>query len=681
MITEIEPRFGNEKEEIIKPDTYLYDTSKGYLEPNGNYIISRTEDAGILSCYEDDIWDVSLYNSSHKTLNLRFDAIKSALVRGEAKRLVFLYYLYGSGRYDGSISGLTLKNFFSNGIRPLSMYVEEKKLTIKQVIENKKHLENYIVSQITNATHRAHYLRTLLTLLESISNNETGIEYIKDKKNNTRISKLSKSYQDKQEQTELIPVSTYLNASKQRWEHIDRIKPKLNSLFSMLDACIDNSAFARKHNSQIKLANRSTYWRSQPNYVLWEDAVKRFRLTKLFRDYNVKDRGAFKRFFGLISATCRHLIHMNSGMRVNECRTLKQNCYLPPNDEMPPRIQGIERKMRGDPSPQVWVTTENIKRVINILVKIGNVIGKRYFPHLKKIPLIVSIAPLLNIYKPKKGRYTYNEVMSSVFPKNELPLDRESIIVTQKHMEEELEVIEPLRDWSTHKWLKVGEPWHFKSHQYRRSLAVYALGSGLVSLFSLKEQLGHLLSTITAYYGNGHLVAKPIDFTGDDDHISRYMDTMATELEALGFVHNVQLSKEPLFGAGGVFYEKHLVAKTAEAREQVFANLSDTIKKVKNGELHYKETAIGGCTALTPCDKYLFPSMINYCKDCEDNITKLSKLESWIERQRQFVLYLQKNEPDSIQHRTEVRNLLDNEEYLEWLRRKAEGKQLEEAGA
>lgn len=669
MISDIRPLFGIEMEEALQPDIYFYDTSMGHMEPAGYYVVSRRKNGRVLSRYEDDVWDVSPY-SAENTSKITFSSIKDIGIRSEAKRLVFLYFLFGAGRYDASVSGATLRHFYDMGIKLMAGYAEEKKLSIKQLLENKKAFKDYIETKITVVKTRALYLSRLLKMLETRSNVETGIEYVKYKDIDANLSKQLQKIEDENEQTEVIPVSIYISASKQRWEHIDKIESNLDAILNMVDRCLLYVEFARA-DGRTGSKYEKTYWRDYPNFLKWDDAVKQFGLTELFSEYNVNDRLELMRLIGKIQSTCSHLIYMNTGMRDNEGRTLEQACYIPPDEAMPPRIEGRERKVNRIPVPQVWITVEKIKKVIDILVKIGDFIAERFFPYLVDRPLIVSIGYLTNHYT-KKEHYEFDDVRKDGNRQDELPLDEVGISITQKHMKDELEVIEPLRDWANHKWLKVGVPWRFNKHQYRRSLAVYALGSGLVSLFALKEQFGHLLSTMTAYYGNGNLVAKKIDGIDDRDHIANLMKTIGHELEALCFIKNVPFSEESLFGAGGVFYGKNLAAKTPEARAQVLKSLPDTIRKFKKGEMRWKETAIGGCASTVPCDKHLFPSMINYCKECESGVQKISKIEILIERQEKFVAFLSENEPDSMQHRTEVRNLNDNKEYLEWLCRKIE---------
>ena len=78
----------------------------------------------------------------------------------------------------------------------------------------------------------------------------------------------------------------------------------------------------------------------------------------------------------------------------------------------------------------------------------------------------------------------------------------------------ELERIDPHRAWRSEEKFKIGHPWVLTSHQLRRSLALYAQRSGLVSLPSLRRQLQHITEDMARYYAKGSAFAR--DFIGED---------------------------------------------------------------------------------------------------------------------------------------------------------------------
>lgn len=90
-----------------------------------NFVISRTIDGEVLSRYKDNIWDLRPYRSNpsqHGILNFsRLNTISIA----EAKQLIFLILIFGSGRSGSQYSVETLSHFFNNFIVPLSKYLSD----------------------------------------------------------------------------------------------------------------------------------------------------------------------------------------------------------------------------------------------------------------------------------------------------------------------------------------------------------------------------------------------------------------------------------------------------------------------------------------------------------------------------------------------------------------------------
>ena len=225
----------------------------------------------------------------------------------------------------------------------------------------------------------------------------------------------------------------------------------------------------------------------------------------------------------------------------------------------------------------------------------------------------------------------------------------------------ELESIDPHRAWREEEAFKVGKRWKFTTHQLRRSLALYAQRSGLVSLPSLRRQLQHITEAMSRYYARGSSYAE--DFIGDDkEHFGR--DWQETQPESAGlsgtqrdsaglsFILNVLLTDDKLFGA-----HVHWVKHRLKSPEGIILIDRETTKaRFNKGEMAYRETLIGGCASTTSCDK----PAINYLNvDCiRDNCSKLvgnvPRLERVIWAQQRMVSTL---DPESIEYRTERADL------------------------
>lgn len=652
--------------EEIRPPLFIYESKSGYIEPSNDHAISWRNGI-VLSRYGDDVWDLSPYGKKDSKMN--FTSIIGEVQKKEAKRLSFLYLTHGTGKRKTLPGGITATNIFMTTIRPLAKYAQYASCTVNNILENKKLLRYYMLKTLKDNSYRSKNLQTILSLLENISVERSGFIYKKDKANIKILNIIIRKYSDSLEQTLLIPVSIYASAAKSRWKHIAFIENHLAKLVAFIVDYSEHKAFGYSLQNIFKLSKEEQLY-----HLPWNKAVAKYGIEELFYEYQITDRFKFQRFLTMLQGTCRHLIHQYTGMRNSECSKLSRDCWRERTTEMPSRISGKETKIHGVPTQQVWITHDEIERVIDLLNTIAEPMRNKVCPQLKKPPLIIKLSLL---YTKEVSNLDYDEAavrrLSKEGKKNtddELPLDSEGITITEEHIEE-LSCVDD-RDWSKHAWVRVGVKWRFISHQYRRSLAVYALGSGLVSLHAIKEQFGHLISSMTAYYGNGHKSARKLDGSIDErNHIARYMLSIKDEMKAYSYRKNVLLSKTPLWGANGLHLAKHIVAKTPEEREIVMRDSSKLKAKSKKGLIDYQDTATGGC--LNPqCAKFLLPDFFISCKGCEHAIHKLEKIERLAEKQRHISMRWADIHPDGIDHRTAVALAVEMENFANVLRRKEE---------
>lgn len=651
-------------DEEIRPPLFIHESTNAYIEPRDDYVISFRNGV-VLSCYGDDVWDLSPYGKKDSKMN--FISIVGKVQKKEAKRLSFLYLTFGSGKGKTLPSGITASRVFMTTIKHLAEHAQDVSITINGIFENKKRLRAYLFKAIRYKLHRSKDLQTILSVIENISTERSGFTYKINKANTKILNIFIRKYEESLEQTLLVPASIYASAGKSRWKHIAFIEKHLTKLESFIADYSEYRGFGSSKST--KLSEEEKQYR-----LSWKEAVIKHDIEELFNEYNIANREGFDRFLTRLQGTCRHLLHQYTGMRSKECSMLTHDCWRKKTKEMPSRIFGKTTKLHGVPTHQVWITHDEIKRVVDLLNVIGKPMRNKVCPELEKPPLLIRIS-LLSKSKGELSNLGYDAVIVNMPNKkskygDELPLDIEGITITKEYIEE-LSCVDD-RDWNGHEWVRVGERWRFTSHQYRRSLAVYALGSGLVSLHAIKEQFGHLITTMTAYYGNGHKSARKLDGSVDDkDHIARYMYSIKHEMRFYSYRKNVLLSKTPLWGSNGLHLSKHIVAKTAEEREIVMRDSSKLKKDFKKGLLDYQDTAMGGC--INPqCTKYLLPDFFISCKGCEHAIHKLEKIERLAEKQRQIAMRLADIHPDGIDHRTAVKLSVEMKNFANILRRKEE---------
>ena len=625
---------------LSAPDSILIDTFD-INEIRQDFIISRDKDGKILSLYKDNVWNLKTYVSNpsqHGIIDFE-NRIESSNI-SDVKKLMFLLIVFGSGRNGSQYSVETLGHYFNDVMVPLSKFALENKTTITKIIENNILLNSYINNKCSNLG-KVQCLSSTLVFLDNLSNRSTQINFQRNKD----IFKLLKSkindFSAEHHQTSIIPSRILAESIRQRWIQIEEIETNLTNLIKFLDMYIESERFA----SGETMINK---YKWDCNKTLqWKEAINFYQLNNLFKKYSLKNRINFKGFITKIQGTCKHLLHAYTGMRNGEMLNTQSNCLesVPTNSGIC-RIISTTSKFTGTNQNAKWVTSKEVERIIFILRSINQVIAKHYNLNLNDLPLFLSG----NIFV-EKGKIRDNENIRAKrkFDKrDELPLDYSSLRLTieDKQEIEEIDFNKNIRD------LEIALPWEFKTHQYRRSLAIYSIQSGLVSLGALQIQMKHLFREMTLYYGNGASYARKL-FDIPKEHIANDLDALKPELDTLAYIKNVIFSDEKLFGAHGSFVENNTKQNNHKFKTYFLENRDKTLKQFKNGEIAYKETALGGCIATEACDSRLTRS-ITACFDCHGGILKKSKVDNVIQKQKEFISFL---DLSSIEYRTEVEDL------------------------
>ena len=625
---------------LSAPDSILIDTFD-INEIRQDFIISRDKDGKILSLYKDNVWNLKTYVSNpsqHGIIDFE-NRIESSNI-SDVKKLMFLLIVFGSGRNGSQYSVETLGHYFNDVMVPLSKFALENKTTITKIIENNILLNSYINNKCSNLG-KVQCLSSTLVFLDNLSNRSTQINFQRNKD----IFKLLKSkindFSAEHHQTSIIPSRILAESIRQRWIQIEEIETNLTNLIKFLDMYIESERFA----SGETMINK---YKWDCNKTLqWKEAINFYQLNNLFKKYSLKNRINFKGFITKIQGTCRHLLHVYTGMRNGEMLNTQSNCLesVPTNSGIC-RIISTTSKFTGTNQNAKWVTSKEVERIIFILRSINQVIAKHYNLNLNDLPLFLSG----NIFV-EKGKIRANENIRAkrkFDKKDELALDYSllRLNIEDKQEIEEIDFNKNIRD------LEIGLPWEFKTHQYRRSLAIYSIQSGLVSLGALQIQMKHLFREMTLYYGNGASYARKL-FDIPKEHIANDLDALKPELDTLAYIKNVIFSDEKLFGAHGSFVENNTKQNNHKFKTYFLENRDKTLKQFKNGEIAYKETALGGCIATEACDSRLTRS-ITACFDCHGGILKKSKVDNVIQKQKEFISFL---DPSSIEYRTEVEDL------------------------
>ena len=632
-------------ESIVKnhsqlPDKYMNDTVF-FKEPEDTYVISRIKNGDTLSFYGDDKWNFNPYKSNpsqYAILNFKDSKLNDERIK-EIKRLLFSFIIFGSGRNGSTYSIVTIKALYTHGILPLAKHASKNNITLTNILSSSSLLKNYILKSPRTLSQDIN-INTFFNFLQNIDNRILNIDFKEDETLHKIIKDRISKESQKQHQTLTIPSRILSESIKQRWEQISEIENNLESLLEFTKSFLESECFAIAESNYRKFNCHK-----KNNSCTWNNAVKKYKLNVLFSKYKVTRRGIYQGFIKKLQGTCKHLIHAYTGMRNGEVLNLSMDCLSKLDNGKIVRLISTTTKLSGGITQAQWVTTKEVERIINILSSLNNVILSHYSYSDKEKPLFLKTSLICANSKSMEMQ----SIFSIGFKDNEqLPLNDDKLILTGKDIQE----IENI-DYNTHfkesNIIFIGNLWKFKSHQYRRSLAVYSIQSGLVSLGSLKVQFKHLFREMTMYYSNGSSYAKNILHT-NDNHIANDIKKIKPEIDAISFIQEVVFCDEALFGR-------------AKINNHILGDRKATIKKFTQGDIAYKETSLGACLSIDTCNEHITRNLYA-CVNCDSGVIKLSKINKVIEEQKNFISKL---EDDSIEHRTEKFQLSELEKQRKLL--------------
>lgn len=600
---------------------------------DNDFVISRDISGNIISKFGDNKWNFEPYISNPSQYPIcDFEKAVYKDHIDDAKKLLLLLMIYGRGRDGSHYSVSTITGYFASAIIPLSKFAKKLNISFYQIFEETNYTLQYINEVCTNRTKISTIL-SLLFFLNNHSNDKTKINYKQDSNVIFQANKLRTFFLNQTKQTEIIPIRILSESLSQRWEQIEEVEQYLNNLNRFFKQYIKSPFFAIGETNATR--NRSA--------IGFENAVKKFQIEGLFKKYDIKNRQTFLAFITKLQGTCNHLIHAYSGMRRGEVLNLKSDCIEKIDTSSGTcYLIGVSSKLSGRNEDAKWVTSKEIIRVVNILNSFNNIVAKQFNADLTELPLFLSFISIL-------GKTPKIEVKKKFSKNEELSLDYSKLTIIQSDKEE----IDKFNFNSNIDSISIGDTWSFKTHQYRRSLAVHSINSGFVSLGTLQIQLKHLFREMTMYYANGASFARKL-FDVPKEHIANDFEILKPEIDALTYIHEVLFSNENLFGAHGKFVEQNFKNNHKENLANfILENKGKTIKQFKNGEISYKETALGGCIATEACDSRLTRS-VTACLECHGAVLKKSKIDNVIQNQKIFMEFLDRN---SIEYNTEMSDL------------------------
>lgn len=594
-----------------------YDPSIG--RPPPDFVVSRNAEGEVLSRYGDILWDRTPYSNgslTHLNLQAWSDGKITPLrhtITGEIRWIMFLVVWRHPARRPSSTTTL-MKGL--SALRNLARRAEANSISIAEAVRDSAFMFDTPSAQSAD-------LFKLLGILHFLGSEHTGFEIAPDIL--PFLSNAAVAYSHSLKQTAPIPTRIYSEILTSLSSEMTKLHQVIDRVCNMYCEIKSRPGMGMKQSWQQKLGT------SEPTF---EALLEKFDLNEFWLGASIYAGEGIVGFFNVLRQTQTLIalhIQAYTGMRVEEVQFLPLECLQESKRDGDSRmhylVNGTTTKLNaGKEKRAQWVTIDAAADSIRIAQQLA-----------KAIYAADGIEPnQLNSRKkgsflfpnPHRSRKKSGEPMPSVIRLN----DRIRALFSPTIKEEdqqELYAIDPHRAWNTEDRYAVGARWSFRTHQLRRSLALYAQSSGLVSLPTLKRQLQHITIEMSLYYAKGSAFAQ--NFIGEKQkhelsHFGEEWQDAQPVSQFLAYASSILLSDESdVFGGHGQW----LKARKRDEKGQILLNRSETLQCFQKGEMAYRPTPLGGCVNPGPCDKTPINVLSVECisTDCKNLIASTKKVE------------------------------------------------------
>ena len=638
------------------PDSY---SGSAGTSPPDNFVVSRYADGTAASVYASLSWNWTPYAAHGRSsmLNFRFwDAGEPTHRQSRLLREIhwFMFLLIWK-RQGPTFSYQTLLHYLKL-FRAMAKFCDGRTISVQAVLTNQDILLDFLGEATDGQTPKT--LAAFLSILTALGSAEVGFRVLGSTVHG-ELRARALQYDRSLKQHAPLPTRIYSSNIAMLAREVSDFEAVMDRYFTLVTKCANDPVLGRCESSQYRVANRLSLeeWGNAPAFgelLVRHNLMDYFETKELQQHVKGLSRGLYE-----IQLAIRLMIHTFSGMRDEEVASLPYACIetLVSGGKTHYVITGKTTKLnQGKIKRTRWVTSREGYRAILLAQKIADLIfqlapekatgaeaGRDGWP-LFVSPVYLGLAGRASDRTGKDFLPSKLDLSKCTRLRQQLqPLIEESDL-------RELEQIDPHRAWRSEAQFQIGTPWTLTSHHMRRSLALYAQRSGLVSLPSLRRQLQHITEEMSRYYARGSTFAK--DFIGEDkQHFGREWQETQPVSAALSYLLNVLLSDDVLFGGHANWVDHRLRSDDGT----VAVDREATLRRFKKGELSYRETSLGGCTNTENCDQIAIKWLdVDCLGGCRNLVGRLSKLERVIVAQTRLVEAL---DPASLEFRTEKSDL------------------------
>lgn len=622
--------------QLINDDSTVLQIDFNNKYPEQDRPISFDKDGQVLSRFSNDIWDFSTVIRGYEAnATLDFSEAGTGLNKETLihLRLIILHnWLYNRDSKD-TITFKTLKNKYSV-YRSLASFFKGKNSSFLYMNKNGIAQRKYLEKLSLNKKSR---IDIIISFIKSMNKAGTffnlGNNFGVDQDFMKKIEKIKLMAVSSTKQTTLIPsriYSEFINSSLEVFQNFNNNLCKLKKYF------------------EEEFPTLTRYQGRHPETFL--KSMASGGLLAYCEYFNVRTKHQLVYNLTLIQTLGFFMVGCFTGMRKTEILNLGQNCLQQKiiEDREVYVLNGYTSKTSSTGVRKAtWITSKTIFPIIDTLKGLHSII-KNICDHyglyqniaIHEYPLFPHI-PIQKI--EAQGFHSQYKHPPTLLYSIDNTFDLLKGIDIRQDDINELERFNPLIDWSEEYKIEVGEKWKFRPHQFRRSLVVYAIRSGMIQLAVLKKQLQHLTVDMTAYYGNSSATASNLF----EDNLIEEFKEENSRFQFIQYDKKVIETKDVLFGGEGT---RLSIVRSKNPVPEYLLDKQKTLQYFKEGRLSYKKTPLGGCSKIGSCDKLGF-SYITACIDCKDSIFDSSSKEALHKTKQMYLTRLSKYNVDSITYR------------------------------
>lgn len=606
-------------------------------EPDFSHVLCRDRHGIPTAVFGEDKWDFNPYRLSarkQQVINFQklsvgeFPAIRRKLIN-EAKYLLFLILYYSNSGKVGTLAVSTIYNYYNELAKVIEYCVSMSSnpfvgaISLKEFFSSKRHIVNFL--SIRKRVSSKKRINGMLNHFSFIGAKRLGFIPMQSFSFKYPVSN----------QTPVIPTRIYLHTIANLTNDVEYFSDKLDALPDFLSK-FRNKGYGRHKNTQRnKMGIKNDF---RPNFT---QALENFSLNNVFQgEFYANSVCGLSSALKKIQLRMNLAIHLYTGMRDQEVMRINYDCISSQIisseacdssgnnliEERGIQLISTTTKYSGYRQLTSWYAPPIVSKAVGILQKISLGLSKLYGIKLEDCPLFLNPAVLKFPDSPPTVT-DFKDIHRANW--------METLIITPEDFAE-LQSTDCNRDF-TEKEYQIGENWPLRRHQFRRSLAFYASSSGFVKLPTLKRQFKHLTVNMTRYYSRNFENLKSIfgyynpdtkAFELPGEHVINDCQTEVSLNAVEKIIEDLLLSEETLFGKTGGYIERN--KRRLREGEVLIEDLrKNTLKRVDSGELHYRETLLGGCLKSSKCDDFMLGDFTK-CLVCSDAAISKNKLESQI---------------------------------------------------